>query len=77
LAWKNIPESIGSPKIAIEVPYAAVFEVKINWQGDVLEEINSSLPSTAGESLALTTSKAEIVSIYDPQSILSEIFKNK
>lgn len=75
VAWKNIPESIGNPKIAIEVPYAAVFDVKINWQGDVLEEVQSSLPSTAGESLAITTAKAEIVSIYDPQSILCEISK--
>jgi hypothetical protein len=75
VAWKNIPESIGNPKIAIEVPYAAVFDVKISWQGDVLEEIQSSLPSTAGESLAITTSKAEIISITDPQSILSEISK--
>ncbi|MEL1252359.1 DUF4450 domain-containing protein [Flavobacterium sp. DGU38] len=75
VSWKNIPESIGNPKIAIEVPYAAVFDVKINWLGDVLEEVKSSLPSTAGESLALTTAKAEIISIYDPQSILSEISK--
>jgi hypothetical protein len=75
VTWKNITESIGTPKIAIEVPYAPVFDVKINWQGDGLEEVQSSLPSTAGESLTITTSKAEIVSIYDPQSVLSEISK--
>ncbi|MEP6929428.1 MAG: DUF4450 domain-containing protein, partial [Flavobacterium sp.] len=75
VAWKNIPESIGTPKIAIEVPYDTVFDVKINWKGDVLEKIQSILPSTAGETLSLTTSKAEIMSIYDPQSILSEISK--
>jgi len=75
VAWENISESIGNPKIAIEVPFAAIFDVKINWQGDTLEEVNSSLPLTSGESLSITTSKAEIVSIYDPQSILGEISK--
>ncbi|MGO4770550.1 DUF4450 domain-containing protein [Flavobacterium sp. W22_SRS_FK3] len=75
VSWKAIPESIGNPKIAIEVPYAANFDVKINWKGDFLEEVHSGLPSTAEESVVLTTSKAEIFSVYDPQSILSEISK--
>lgn len=73
--WKNIQESIGTPKIAIEVPYATVFDVKINWKGDTLEDIQSIEYITAGESFGITTTKAEIVSVYDPQSILSEISK--
>ncbi len=73
--WKNIQESIGNPKISIEVPYSTAYEVKINWKGDILEEIKPITSLTAGESFNITTSKADIVSVYDPQSILSEVSK--
>ncbi|HEX8017931.1 MAG TPA: glycogen debranching protein, partial [Flavobacterium sp.] len=75
ITWKNIPESIGNPKIAIEVPYETSYDVKINWKGDVLENIQSIASLTAGESFGIKTAKAEIVSVYDPQSILNEISK--
>nr|WP_315241690.1 DUF4450 domain-containing protein [uncultured Flavobacterium sp.] len=75
VSWKNIQESIGAPKIAIEVPYDASYDVKINWKGDVLENIQPIESLTAGESFSITTAKAEIVSVYDPQSILNEVSK--
>ena len=75
VTWKNIQESIGNPKISIEVPYSTAYEVKINWKGDILEEIKPITSLTAGESFNITTSKADIVSVYDPQSILSEVSK--
>ncbi|PXY42442.1 glycogen debranching protein [Flavobacterium cheongpyeongense] len=75
VGWKIIQESIGTPKIAIEVPYDAAYDVKINWKGDILDEIPSIPSFAAGEAFGITTSKAEIVSVYDPQSILSEISK--
>ncbi|MBZ4041144.1 DUF4450 domain-containing protein [Flavobacterium hibisci] len=76
VSWKNIPESIGTPKIAVEIPYEADYDVKINWKGDALEDIQSVKSLTAGESFGITTTKAEIVSVYDPQSVLSEVSKN-
>ncbi|GGF04864.1 DUF4450 domain-containing protein [Flavobacterium limi] len=75
VSWKNIPESIGNPKIAIEVPYNTSYDMKINWKGEAFEEIQSIKSLTAGESFNIKTAKAEIVSIYDPQSVLSEVSK--
>jgi hypothetical protein len=75
VTWKNISESIGVPKIAIEVPYNTAYDVKINWEGDILEHIKPVTSLTAGESFSITTAKAEIVSVYDPQSVLSEVSK--
>ncbi|WP_225585063.1 DUF4450 domain-containing protein [Flavobacterium sp. MDT1-60] len=75
VSWKAIPESIGTPKISIEVPYNSVYDVIINWKGNVLEELKSETLYTSGESLNLTSSKAKIVSVNDPQLILSAISK--
>ncbi|WP_281310204.1 DUF4450 domain-containing protein [Flavobacterium flavigenum] len=76
-SWKSIPESIGNPKIAIEVPYNTSYDVKINWKGEAFEEIQSIKSLTAGESFNIATAKAEIISVYDPQSILNEVSKTK
>lgn len=73
--WKAIPESIGTPGISIEAPYNSVYEVIVNWKGNILEELKSETGYTSGEILNLTASKAKIVSVNDPQSVLSEISK--
>jgi hypothetical protein len=73
VSWKAIPESIGTPKISIEVPYNPVYDVTMNWKGNVLEELKSDRLYTSGESLNLISSKAKIISVNDPQSVLNEI----
>ncbi|MDR7370115.1 DUF4450 domain-containing protein [Flavobacterium aquidurense] len=73
--WKLIPESIGTPKISIEVPNNSVYEVTINWKGDSLEEVKSGPNYSSGETLNLTSAKAKIIALNDPQSVLSEISK--
>ena len=75
VCWKLIPESIGTPKISIEVPYNPVYDVIINWRGNILEELKSDRLYTWGESLNLISSKAKIISVNDPQSVLNEISK--
>jgi hypothetical protein len=47
----------------------------INWKGDVLEEVKSGPNYTSGETLNLTSAKAKMIAINDPQSVLSEISK--
>jgi hypothetical protein len=73
--WKLVPESIGSPKISIEVPYNSVYEVIVNWKGNVVEEVKSETIFTSGESLSLASAKAKILAVKDPQSVLTEISK--
>jgi hypothetical protein len=75
VSWKAIPESIGTPKISIEAPYNSVYDVIVNWKGNILEELKSERLYTSGELLNLTASKAKIISVNDPQSVLTEISK--
>jgi len=76
VSWKIVPESIGKPKISIEVPYNAGYEISIKWKGNLLEEIKGKEDYTVNEMLDLKTSKAKIISVYDPQQILNDVFKN-
>lgn len=72
VAWKLVAESIGKPKISIEVPYTPNYDIQIKWKGDVLEDIKTKAFHAINETLEFKTSKAEIISIYDPQEILNE-----
>lgn len=75
VSWQLIPESIGSPKISVEVPYNSVYNVIVNWKGNLLEELKSDQLYTSGESVNLTSSKTKIIAVNDPQTILSDISK--
>ncbi|MFC6244799.1 DUF4450 domain-containing protein [Flavobacterium psychroterrae] len=75
VAWKIVSENIGKPKISIEVPYNAIYEITIKWKGNPVEKIESKENYTLNEILDLKTLKAKIISLYDPQLVLSEISK--
>jgi len=77
VSWKSVPESIGNPKISIEVPYNTSYEITIKWKGDLIEEVTSKENYTVNEIVELKTSKAKIISVYDPQLVLSEISKTE
>ncbi|GAA3783195.1 DUF4450 domain-containing protein [Flavobacterium ginsengiterrae] len=75
VSWKLISESIGKPKISIEFPYSSNYDIVIKWKGDSLENIKEKDFYTLNEALEFKTSKAEIVSVYDPQEVLSSVSK--
>lgn len=77
VSWKSVPESIGNPKISIEVPYNTSYEITIKWKGDLIEEVTSKENYTVNEIVELKTSKAKIISVYNPQLVLSEISKTE
>jgi len=77
VSWKSVPENIGNPKISIEVPYNTSYEITIKWKGDLIEEVTSKENYTVNEIVELKTSKAKIISVYDPQLVLSEISKTE
>ncbi|MEP6805769.1 MAG: glycogen debranching protein, partial [Flavobacterium sp.] len=75
VSWKIVPENIGKPKISIEVPYNSSYDISIKWKGNPVEKIESKENYTSNEILDLKTLKAKIISVYDPQLVLSEISK--
>ncbi|MFH7018472.1 DUF4450 domain-containing protein [Flavobacterium sp. FlaQc-47] len=75
VSWKIVPENIGKPKISIEVPYNSSYDISIKWKGNAVEKMESKENYTSNEILDLKTLKAKIISVYDPQLILSEISK--
>lgn len=77
VSWKVVPESIGNPKISIEVPYNIIYDITIRSKGATLEEVTAKEIYALNEILNLKTSKAKIISVYDPQSVLSEISKTE
>lgn len=77
VSWKSVPENIGNPKISIEVPYNNVYDITIRWKGNSVENIQSKENYAVNEILDLKTSNAKILSIYDPQLVLSDILKTE
>lgn len=75
--WKPVPENIGNPKISIEVPYNNLYDITIKWKGDSVENSPSKENYAVNEILEVKTSKAKILSLYDPQLVLSEISKTE
>ena len=75
--WKAVSENIGKPKISIEVPYSLNYDIQITWKGDSLEEIVSKENYAFNEALEINTSKAKIISVYDPQQVLSAVSKTE
>jgi hypothetical protein len=75
VSWKVVSENIGKPKISIEVPYNAIYDIAIKWKGNDVEEVKAKENYVFNEMLDVTTSKAKIISVYDPQLVLSEISK--
>ncbi|MDA6072671.1 DUF4450 domain-containing protein [Flavobacterium sp. AC] len=75
VSWNLVPESIGNPKISIEIPYNAVYDIRVKLKGEVLEEVKTKEIHALNEIIDLKTSKAKIISVYDPQLVLSEISK--
>ncbi|MTH16040.1 DUF4450 domain-containing protein [Flavobacterium sp. LC2016-01] len=77
VSWKVIPESIGNPKIGIEVPYNAIYDVVVNWKSGTLATMITKDSYNSGDALNILIGKGEIVSVYDPQAVLGEIVKSE
>ncbi|MCP2028243.1 hypothetical protein L1276_003413 [Flavobacterium sp. HSC-32F16] len=77
VSWKAVLENIGKPKISIEVPYNLNYDIQITWKGDSLEEIIPKENYVFNEALEINTSKAKIISVYDPQQVLSAVSKTE
>ncbi|TDO99208.1 DUF4450 domain-containing protein [Flavobacterium sp. 245] len=77
VSWKAIPESIGNPKISIEVPYNGVYNIVVNWKIGTLATVFTQPSYNSGDALNILIGKGEIVSVYDPQAVLGEIKKSE
>ncbi|MHC0442473.1 DUF4450 domain-containing protein [Flavobacterium sp. 3-210] len=77
VSWKVIPESIGNPRISIEVSYNAIYDVVVNWKSGTLATMITKDSYNSGDALNILIGKGEIVSVYDPQAVLGEIVKSE
>ncbi|MDQ6471678.1 DUF4450 domain-containing protein [Flavobacterium sp. LHD-80] len=76
-SWKPIPESMGNPKISIDAPYNSVYDIVINWKAVTFATMSHKPSYTSGDALNMLIWKGEIVSVYDPQSVLGKIIKSE
>lgn len=72
-SYRAVSESIGNPKISIETAYAKVYDIVVTWRGGTIEQIRRKPFYTSGENLDMIIFKSQIVSVYDPQSVLGAI----
>jgi hypothetical protein len=72
-SYRAISQSIGNPKISIETAYAKVYDIVVAWRGGTIEQMRPKTFYTSGENLDMIVFKSQIVSVYDPQSVLGEI----
>ncbi|WP_238568006.1 DUF4450 domain-containing protein [Flavobacterium sp. ASV13] len=77
VSWKAIPESIGNPKISIEITYNKVYEIVINWKEGSLATMITKASYNSDDALNILIGKGEIVSVYDPQAVLGKIVKSE
>ncbi len=75
VSWKSIEESIGSPKISIEVPFNEKYDIVVNWKGETFISMFIKPSYNSGDALDILIDKGEIISVYDPQGVLRKIEK--
>lgn len=68
----NITESIGSPKLIIEVPAQKKYTIKIEWGGKKLEIPILEKEYVVDEKIILKTNNTSFLKVFDPQNTLKD-----
>jgi hypothetical protein len=76
VSWKLIDGAVGSPKISIESTYADLYQIEIVWSNETLEQLTSISTICEGENIKITTAKATILELKDPQNALKNAVVN-
>ena len=71
----RLSDEIGSPEIIVEARPMASYQVKMKLNGEALEKLRYEEKNVAGGDLLLNLSKAEILSVKDPQEALRSFNK--
>jgi len=74
---ENVKDSIGVPRIAIVAEAAAKTEIVLSWQDETPSSISTSGVKAIGEELSVSTGRAKLQEVFDPQQSLTEIKKSK
>ncbi len=69
--WKYKKATIGKPKIIISIPYHEQYKIEINWGHNTLAKAKFDSIATIGDIFKVYTGEANIISIKDPQDVLS------
>lgn len=75
--WKLDENAIENPKIIIESSFHKTYDIEIKWKENSLEKPNFEFTAKLGDSIEFKTSEAEIIKVYDPQSSILELNKEK
>ncbi|MGM8361552.1 DUF4450 domain-containing protein [Flavobacterium sp. ARAG 55.4] len=76
VSWKLIDGAVGSPKISIESAYADLYQIEISWSDSSLEQLENPAAICEGENIKITTAKATILELKDPQNALKNAVVN-
>jgi len=75
-AWHSIESEVGVPRIEIFAPAAPRFDVRIAWQGTAPAEPPAERVAAIGSAIKVSFMPAQLVSIADPQKVLTNIQKS-
>jgi hypothetical protein len=71
--WHAAEDAVGTPRIEIEAPAAAKFDVAITWQGDRPIRIGLDSVAAQGSAMRVELGSATPQRLSDPQRALSEV----
>jgi hypothetical protein len=75
-AYRAVDSAIGTPRIEIDAPAATQFNVRIAWKGAAPEPIPPERIAAIGRSIKVPVEPALLISIADPQQVLTNVRKS-
>ncbi|OCX51986.1 hypothetical protein BEL04_16895 [Mucilaginibacter sp. PPCGB 2223] len=77
VVWKNLPQAVGKPVIEIDAPAAEKYVIMIEWQGEKPALPSAEKTYAIGGVLNENIKGATVISVYDPQQVLSNVKTTK
>lgn len=68
--WTYEETAIGQPVLLIQCPEAETFEIELKWSTEQVDSLTAANSFAQGDVLNLSTHRAEILAVYDPQQVL-------
>ncbi|MDW7692933.1 DUF4450 domain-containing protein [Flammeovirgaceae bacterium SG7u.111] len=71
--WQVVETAIGKPEIAIPISKQTTYRIEIEWGTEQIEHLKYASKIAQGDYLALKSTHAELIEVFDPQGILKDI----
>jgi len=73
--WKNIDTAVGFPLIEIAIPAAPKYNIDIHWKQEKPIAVIPTQQMVTGKNVVINFSNANLLQVFDPQQIASNIKK--